>query len=132
MIAAALGKKTYLSIHGDDYDTPDGTCIRDYVHVSDIAQAHVLALKHLLNGGESFICNLGSSQGHSVMEVVREAERVTGQEVQFEIAPRRSGDPAAMTADSSYAVELLGWDQKYSDLETIITHAWNWAKNVNS
>jgi UDP-glucose 4-epimerase len=115
------------TVFGDDYDTPDGTCIRDYVHVLDLAQAHILALEHLLQGGASDQFNVGSGTGHSVREVIRAVEEVTGQKVPYTIGPRREGDPPALVASSDKLQAKLGWSPKY-DLRTIVEHAWNFAR----
>jgi UDP-glucose-4-epimerase GalE len=117
-----------VTLFGDDYETPDGTCIRDYIHVNDLAQAHILAVEHLLNGGASAQFNVGTGTGHSVMEVVRAVEEVTGQKVPYTIGPRRSGDPAALVAASDKLRNTLGWKPQYADLRTIVQHAWNFAR----
>jgi UDP-glucose-4-epimerase GalE len=113
-------------IFGTDYDTPDGTCIRDFIHVSDIADAHVQALEHLLGGGESCALNLANARGFSVKEVVAAAERVSGRTVRLEIAARRPGDPATLIGQSRRVQTLLGWKPKRSALDTQIADAWNW------
>lgn len=125
VIGAALGHYPPIKIFGDDYPTPDGTAIRDYVHVSDLAEAHVKAVRHLLEGKESLAMNLGSGRGSSVQEVIQTVERVTGHSVPFEFAPRRAGDPATLIADSSKAFEKLGWKPR-RNLEQIIETAWRW------
>lgn len=125
----ALGNREKIFIYGDDYQTEDGTCIRDYVHVSDLASAHLLAVNRLKNGGESAIYNLGNGSGFSVKEVIDIARKVTGHPIPAEIAPRRAGDPAILIASSQKAIDELGWEPKYNDLETIISTAWNWHKN---
>src|SRR3954454_844156 len=117
-----------VTLFGDDYPTPDGTCIRDYIHVSDLAQAHILAVEHLLNGGPSEQFNVGTGTGHSVLEVVRSVEAVTGQKVPSTIGPRREGDPPALVAASDKLKNTLGWKPQYTDLETIVRHAWNFAQ----
>jgi UDP-glucose-4-epimerase GalE len=117
-----------VTIFGDDYPTSDGTCIRDYIHVNDLAQAHILAVEHLLGGGESDQFNVGTGTGHTVMEVVRAVEEVTGQKVPYVIGPRREGDPAALVAASDKLRQKLGWQPEYTDLRTIVSHAWNFAK----
>ena len=109
-----------------DYATKDGTCIRDYIHVSDLAQAHILALDHLLQGGESDVFNLGNGVGFTVKEVIDVARAVTGHPIPAETCPRRAGDPAQLIASSQKAVEQLGWKPKYNDLNTIIASAWKW------
>lgn len=123
------GQREKISIFGDDYPTKDGTCIRDYIHVSDLAQAHILALDHLLQGGESDVFNLGNGVGFSVREVIECARKVTGHPIPAEMAPRRSGDPAQLIASSDKAMEVLGWKPEQNDLETIIASAWNWHKS---
>ena len=120
------GQREKISIFGDDYPTKDGTCIRDYIHVSDLAQAHILALDHLLQGGESDVFNLGNGVGFTVKEVIDVARAVTGHPIPAETCPRRTGDPAQLIASSKKAVEQLGWKPKYNDLNTIIASAWKW------
>jgi UDP-glucose 4-epimerase len=115
-------------VFGDDYPTPDGTCIRDYIHVNDLAQAHILAVEYLLNGGASDKFNVGTGTGRSVMEVVRAVEEVTGQNVPYVIGPRRPGDPPALVAASDKLRGALGWQPQYGDLKTIVQHAWNFAR----
>lgn len=129
ILQAALGKREYISIFGDDYDTPDGTCIRDYIHVTDLAQAHILALKKLRDGGDSSIYNLGNGKGFSVKEVVELAREVTGINIKAIVGERRPGDPAVLVASSDRIKKDLNWDPKYNDLRTIIETAWNWHKN---
>ncbi len=114
------GQREKLSVFGDDYDTPDGTCVRDYIHVSDLASAHFLAIKYLLNGGGSDVVNLGSGNGSSVKEVVLAAQRASGRQVNVEYTQRRAGDPVALTASAKKAKALLGWEPKYLDIEEII------------
>lgn len=113
-----------LTIHGTDYDTPDGTCVRDYVHVDDLADAHVLAVEHLLAGGDSLVANLGYGQGTSVREIAEVVRRVTGLPLAVREGPRRAGDPAALYASADRARELLGWEPTRTDLTTIVRHAW--------
>ena len=126
ILQVALGKRDHIAIFGDDYDTPDGTCIRDYVHVSDIADAHVRALELLDSGLERHAFNLGSGNGFSVREVLECARRVTGHPIPERILPRRPGDPAALVADPGLANQALGWSAKRSTLEEIMTSAWSW------
>lgn len=126
ILQVPLGQREYISIFGDDYDTKDGTCIRDYIHVTDLAQAHILAVKYLLNGGESNIFNLGNGVGFTVKEVIETAKKATGLSIEARIAPRRAGDPARLIASSDKARELLGWNPIHADLEEIITSAWKW------
>ncbi len=121
---AIKGKRPALQIFGRDYPTPDGTCIRDYIHVTDLAEAHILGLEYLASGN-SVALNLGTGSGHSVLEVISTIERVTGRKVPSNFAPRRPGDPAALVADPSCAEELLGWKAKRS-LDDIVSSAWNW------
>lgn len=132
VLQAASGRKSRISVFGRDYDTPDGTCIRDYVHVNDLCSAHWLALQSLMSGADSQAYNLGNGNGFSVQEVIDMAEHVTGRKILAIDAPRRTGDPARLVADPALIREKLGWIPKYSDLQTIIEHAWNWeSKHVN-
>jgi len=117
-----------ITVYGDDYDTPDGTCIRDYIHVDDLAQAHILALEYLLEGGASEHFNVGTGAGSTVMEVIRAAEEVTGRKVPYVVGPRRAGDPAALVAASDRLRGALGWNPQYAGLKTIVEHAWNFAR----
>ncbi len=121
---AAARDGTELVVNGSDYDTPDGTCIRDYVHVDDLADAHVRAIEHLLGGGDSFVCNLGYGHGSSVLEVLQAVEKVTGKPVRHRAGPRRPGDPPELYARSDRVRELLGWTPRWDDLEQIVRHAW--------
>ncbi len=123
------GQREYISVFGDDYDTKDGTCVRDYIHVNDLAQAHILAMKYLTEGNESNIFNLGNGVGFTVKEVIETARKVTGHPIPMKIEPRRAGDPAKLIASSVKARETLGWNPQYQDLGTIISTAWNWHKN---
>lgn len=123
------GKRSTISIYGTDYDTSDGTCIRDYIHVTDLASAHILALQYLLNGGKSDIFNLGNGVGYSVREVIEVARKVTGHTIPAIEAPRRAGDPARLVASSEKAKKILGWNPVHNSLEEIISTAWNWHKN---
>lgn len=129
ILDVALGNREKIMMFGDDYDTKDGTCVRDYIHVSDLASAHSLALKRLMNGGDSAIYNLGNGTGFTVKEMVEIARKVTGHPIPAEVAERRAGDPAVLIASSKKAMEELGWKPKYADVETIISTAWNWHKN---
>lgn len=129
ILQVALGKREAISIFGDDYNTPDGTCIRDYIHVTDLAQAHILALKKLRDGGESSIYNLGNGKGFSVKEVVELAREVTGIDIKAVVAERRPGDPAVLVASSEKIQKELNWQPRYNDLRTIIDTAWQWHKN---
>ncbi len=126
ILQAANGKRDHISIFGTDYNTPDGTCIRDYIHVTDLAQAHILAVEYLLNGGESNIFNLGNGVGFSVREVIETAKKVTGKEIKVIEEERRAGDPAILIASSDKAKNILGWKPEYDDLSTIIETAWKW------
>lgn len=126
ILQTALGQRQEITVFGDDYDTPDGTCIRDYVHVEDLIKAHLLALDYLKKGGESDIFNLGSSQGFSVNEMIAAARTVTGKEIPVKIGPRRAGDPGTLIASSDKAKEVLGWNPVHTSVEKIIGDAWNW------
>ena len=128
-LAAASGSGPALTVHGANYPTPDGTCIRDYIHVSDLAVAHVLALKALLAGAGSDRINLGTGVGVSIREMLAAIERVTGLSVPHSIGPRRVGDPPVLVADPSHAYSVLGWEPKQSDLETIVQTAWAWQQS---
>ena len=123
------GQREAINIFGDDYDTKDGTCVRDYIHVTDLAQAHILAMKYLMDGKESDVFNLGNGVGFTVKEVIEAARRVTGHPIPAVVAPRRGGDPAKLIASSAKAKEVLGWKPEHADLEEIIETAWNWHKN---
>ena len=123
------GKRETICIYGTDYDTPDGTCIRDYIHVTDLAQAHILAMQYLMNGGESDIFNLGNGVGYSVREVIETARKVTGHLIPATETPRRAGDPARLVASSEKARKILGWSPVHDSLEEIIESAWNWHMN---
>ena len=128
ILKVPLGKRDHITIFGEDYPTPDGTCIRDYIHVLDLAAAHILALDYLRNGGESNIFNLGNGQGFSVKEMIAAAEKVTGQKIKTEIGARRAGDPAQLIASSDKARKILKWTPKFTDIEKIIETAWTWHK----
>ena len=129
ILQVALGKRDKIMMFGDDYNTKDGTCVRDYIHVSDLASAHSLALDRLMKGGESRIYNLGNGTGFTVKEVVDVARKVTNHPIPAEVAPRRAGDPAVLIASSDKAISELNWKPKFNSLETIIETAWNWHKN---
>ena len=129
VLQAAAGKREAVAIFGDDYPTPDGTCIRDYIHVTDLADAHVLALRHLLAGGPARAYNLGSETGYSVRQVIDRAKAITGVNFPVNIVPRRPGDPAVLVASSARIREELGWQPRLSDLDTIISSAWRWHKS---
>ncbi len=126
ILQVALGQRAELSIFGDDYDTPDGTCIRDYVYIEDLIAAHILALEYLKNGGESDVFNLGSNNGYSVKEMLDAAREVTGQEILATIAPRRAGDPSTLIASSEKAKRVLGWQPEVTEVKDIIATAWQW------
>lgn len=121
-------KREHIYIFGNDYNTKDGTCIRDYIHVTDLAQAHILAVKYLRNGENSDIFNLGNGIGFSVKEVIETARKVTGHPISALISPRRAGDPAKLIASSEKARKILGWEPEHAELEEIIATAWNWHK----
>lgn len=122
------GQREKLSIFGGDYPTKDGTCVRDYIHVTDLAQAHILALDYLIKGGENNVFNLGNGVGFTVKEVIDVARKVTGHAIPAEICPRRAGDPAQLVASSDKAKTVLGWKPQFNDLETIVSSAWAWHK----
>ena len=124
--AATTGQP--VTVFGEDYDTPDGTCIRDYIHVNDLARAHILAVEYLLGGGVSQVLNVGTGTGHSVREIIAAAEAVTGLRVPRVAGPRRPGDPARLVADAGRLRATLGWEPQYTDIRTIIAHAWNFAQ----
>ncbi|WP_341686723.1 UDP-glucose 4-epimerase GalE [Limnohabitans sp.] len=126
VLQAASGRRANISVFGRDYDTPDGTCIRDYIHINDLCSAHWLALQSLLQGQGSQRYNLGNGNGFSVQEVIDTAEQVTGRKIAVVNAPRRAGDPARLVADATQARQQLGWQPQYADLATIIAHAWQW------
>ena len=129
ILQVPLGKREKLSVFGDDYDTPDGTCIRDYIHVTDLARAHVLALRRLLGGSESGAFNLGSGSGFSVKEMLQAARKVTGHPIPATVEARRAGDPARLVASSDKARAVLGWKPEFDSVEKIIADAWNWHSN---
>lgn len=126
VLQVALNQREHVSIFGNDYDTPDGTCIRDYIHVEDLIEAHILALNYLKNGGESNIFNLGSSQGYSVKEIIETAREVTGHIIPSVVSERRQGDPSSLIASSEKAIDVLGWKPKRASIHEIIKDAWNW------
>jgi UDP-glucose-4-epimerase GalE len=126
VLDAALGLRSHIAVFGDDYDTPDGTCIRDYVHVADLADAHVLALEALNRGLATGAFNLGNGRGYSVKEVIHAAQEITGNRVPVQIGPRRPGDPAALVSDARRARDVLGWQPRHEDLTAILSHAWQW------
>jgi UDP-glucose 4-epimerase len=131
VLQAASSRRESITIFGDTYDTPDGTCIRDYIHINDLCSAHLLALEHLIDGGESKVYNMGNGQGYSIKEVIDVAKYVTGKDFPVIIGKCRYGDPASLVADSKLLRSELGWYPKYPELEIIIRHAWGWEKNRN-
>ena len=128
VMEVATGKREILHVFGNDYDTPDGTCIRDYIHVEDLASAHVLAIKKLLNSCDSQIINLGTEKGTSVLEIIKSVERVSGKKINYDFAPRRAGDPANVIATSAKAAKVLGWKAKYTDIDEIVKTVWSLEK----
>ncbi|OIK16539.1 UDP-glucose 4-epimerase GalE [Bacillus sp. MUM 116] len=126
VLEAALGKRPVVTVFGEDYDTKDGTCVRDYIHVEDLIAAHLLALKYLQDGGESNVFNLGSSQGYSVKEIIETAKEVTGIDLPVVMGERRSGDPSTLIASSEKAKQVLGWNPSKTSIRKIIRDAWNW------
>jgi UDP-glucose-4-epimerase GalE len=129
VLKTALGQRPVVDIFGDDYPTPDGTCIRDYIHIEDLAQAHLLALERLLKGLPGGLYNLGNAKGYSVKQVIEIARRITGKEIPARVVERRSGDPAVLISSSQKAMKDLGWMPQFPDLETIVETAWTWHKN---
>jgi UDP-glucose 4-epimerase len=124
VLQAASGRRAQVSVFGRDYPTPDGSCVRDYIHVQDLAQAHWLAVQYLCDGGDSNVFNLGNSQGYSVQEVIEAARQVSLRPIKVVEGPRREGDPAVLVADSSKIKQLLGWQPVFADLKTMVQHAW--------
>ncbi len=131
ILDAACGRREHIEIFGTDYDTKDGTCIRDYIHVSDLANAHILALEYLLNGGDSDSFNLGNGNGFSVRDVIDCARMVTNSDIVELEAPRRQGDPPILVGGADKAVNVFGWTPRYNELETIIETAWKWHQRLN-
>jgi UDP-glucose 4-epimerase len=129
ILQVPLKQREAINIFGDDYDTKDGTCIRDYIHVTDLAQAHILAVEYLMKGNDSNIFNLGNGVGFTVNEVIESARKVTGKEIKAVVSERRAGDPAKLIASSDKARTVLGWDPEHADLEEIIASAWKWHKS---
>jgi UDP-glucose 4-epimerase len=127
---AALGQRSHLDIFGTDYPTPDGTCLRDYIHVSDLAHAHTLALDYLDAGGNSIVLNCGYGRGYSVLEVVEAVKRVSKVDFAVNLSPRRLGDPATLIASAAQIREVLSWTPKLDDLDAIISHALNWENSL--
>ncbi|MEG4010815.1 MULTISPECIES: UDP-glucose 4-epimerase GalE [unclassified Microcoleus] len=132
VLFAALGKRDSIAIFGTDYDTPDGSCIRDYIHVNDLASAHILGLEYLLNDGKSDFFNLGNGGGFSVKEVIQTAREVTGKEIKAVECDRRPGDPAALVGSSEKAIKILGWCPEYPEIKDILIHAWQWHQKRHS
>lgn len=132
ILDAAIGKRESVQIYGTDYNTPDGTCIRDYIHVLDLADAHILSLEYLLNGGKSDFFNLGNSNGYSVKEVIETTKRITGKDIKILEASRRLGDPSILVGSSEKAKVVLGWKPKYIEISFIIKTAWKWHTKINS
>lgn len=130
MLQVASGRRESISIFGQDYDTPDGTCIRDYIHICDLCEAHLLAIKTLQSSNKRAVYNLGNGNGFSVKEVVDMARKVTGENIKVEIAEARTGDPARLVADASFARKELSWVPVFSSLDVIIKHAWLWEEKL--
>lgn len=126
VLQTALGKRESISIFGTDYPTDDGTCVRDYIHVSDLADAHILGLEYLLKGGDSTFFNLGNGKGFSVKEVIETARQITGKEIKAVECDRRPGDPPALIGSAEKARKILGWQPQYTSIKDIMTHAWEW------
>ncbi|MCU9615135.1 UDP-glucose 4-epimerase GalE [Caldibacillus lycopersici] len=129
VLETALGKREHITVFGEDYPTEDGTCIRDYIHVEDLIDAHILALNYLQDGGESNVFNLGSNQGFSVNEIIEMARKVTGKEIPAKVGERRAGDPSVLIASSEKAKKVLGWNPTKTNIEQIIKDAWQWHSN---
>ncbi len=130
VLDAASGRRPLIKVFGNDYLTPDGTCVRDYIHVSDLADAHILALRRLLNLGASDSFNLGTGKGHSVLEVIHAAERAVGRKIPLEMHPRREGDPPELVAANVKALKMLGWNPQITSIEDIIASAWKWHQRL--
>ncbi len=126
VLAAAAGRRANVTVFGDDYETPDGTAVRDYIHIEDLGEAHLLALRHLRGGGDSQFLNLGNGLGYSVLEVIETVKRVTGRDVPYVIGPRREGDPPRLVGDASRARKVLGWTPRRPRLDGIVGSAWDW------
>ncbi len=131
VLQAASGRRDSIMIFGTDYDTPDGTCVRDYIHINDLCSAHLLGLEHLAAGGDSRAYNMGNGQGYSIKEVIDVAKKVTGVDFAVKLGERREGDPARLVADASLLQKELGWKPEYADLETIVRHAWAWEEKYS-
>jgi UDP-glucose 4-epimerase len=130
VLDAAIGKRKDIKVFGTDYETPDGTCIRDYIHVTDLAQAHILALQRLLDSANSGTYNLGNGQGFSVLEIIERARKITGKNITVENSDRRPGDPPVLIASNEKAVKELGWRPQYADIDDIIGSAWRWHQTL--
>ncbi len=130
VLDAASGVRPDIKVFGTDYDTPDGSCIRDYIHVTDLADAHLKALHYLENGNEGDFFNLGNTIGRSVLEVVDSVKRVTGRDFKVTLSDRRPGDPAKLVGSSEKARRILKWKPQYGDIDTIVSHAWKWHENA--
>jgi UDP-glucose 4-epimerase len=128
LLQVASGRKDFVEIYGNDYPTHDGTCIRDYIHVVDICEAHIAALNWIVNFNKSGSFNLGNKQGYSVREIINACVKVTGKDIKHKFTNRRVGDPAVLVADASLANKMMGFMPKYNDIETIIEHSWLWEK----
>lgn len=126
VLQAASKRRAAITVFGRDYATPDGTCIRDYIHIDDLCDAHSLALKYLMDGGSSTAFNLGNGEGYSILDVIHAAEKVSGREIRVVDGARREGDPARLIADAGKIIRELGWKPRYADLQTIVSHAWQW------
>ncbi len=131
ILQVALGRRPHIEVHGDDYPTRDGTCVRDYIHVADLAEAHLLALE-AARPGEHLICNLGNGEGFTVREVIESVRRVTGRTIPEVVRPRRPGDPAVLVASAARARERLGWRPRHTDLDSIVADAWAFAREVTA
>lgn len=131
VLDAASGKRPDIRVFGTDYPTRDGSCIRDYIHVEDLAKAHILALKYLQSGGASERFNLGNERGTSVLEVIEAVKKVTGKDFKVTLSARRSGDPATLVGSSDKVKAVLGWEPKYAEIETIVEHAWKWHEKMD-
>jgi UDP-glucose 4-epimerase len=130
ILQTASGRRGGVKVFGADYDTPDGTCVRDYIHVVDLCEAHLLAAEYLSRGGPTIQLNLGNGSGFSVRQVIQAAEQVTGRRIALDTAPRRPGDSAKLVADSARARDVLGWQPRFSELHAILDHAWCWEKRL--
>ena len=131
VLDVALGRRDHIKIYGDDYPTPDGTCVRDYIHVADLARAHLLAL-HALDQHNKLVYNIGNGEGFSVLEVIESARRVTGHAIPVERQPRRPGDPAVLVASSAAITADLGWQPSFPALDDIVRSAWNWHQQLHA